>query len=80
MVWEESQLIVERINGLLATEGTVLQAAANTAVAAFGKDGGKQARKDFTKLMERLSGSGDPEPDRVNLTEKLAKERNRNGR
>lgn len=80
MVWEEVQLIVERINGLLATEGSILQAAASTAVAAFGKDGGKKAHKEFAKLMERLSGSGNPEPDRKNLTERLLKERNKNGR
>lgn len=75
-MWEESQLVVERINGMLATEGSILQAAASTAVAAFGKDGGKKASKEFIKLMERLSGTS-TEPQKKNLTEQLLKEKER---
>ena len=81
MVWEETQLVVERINGRLASEGTILQAAASVAVAAFGKDGGKKAHQEFTKLMKRLSGDADsPDSGKLNLTDKLIKERGRNGR
>ncbi len=80
MVWEEAELVIDRLNGVLAAEGSILQGAASTAVAAFGKDGGKSARKEFMKLIERLSGSGDPEPKRKNLTEQLLKERKGNGR
>lgn len=80
MVWEEAQLIVERVNGNLASEGTILQAAASVAVAAFGTEG-KKAHREFVKLMERLSGQSDsPESGKINLTEKIVKERGRNGR
>lgn len=62
MLWEESQLVVERINGLLATEATLIQAAATTAVAAFGKDGGKKAVKQFQKIIDRLTGNAGAPP------------------
>lgn len=81
MVWEEAQLVVERVNGVLATEGSILQMAASVAVAAFGKDGGTKARKEFANLLKTLSGGTDASnASKVNLTEKLIEERNRDGR
>lgn len=46
---DESTLVTERQNGLLATEGVVLQAAAGSIMS---KEGGKH----FKTLVERLSG------------------------
>jgi len=80
MVWEEAELVVDRVNGMLASEGSILQAAASVAVSAFGKDGGKKAHKEFVNLMNRLSGNTDASGSaKTNLTEKLIKER-RDGR
>lgn len=58
LVWDESQLVVDRINGLLATEATILHQVMTTAVAAFGKDGGRKANADLTKMIKRLAGNG----------------------
>lgn len=61
-VWEEIQLVVDRKNRMLASEATVMHAAINTAVAAFGKDGGSKAHAAFQKLIKNLIGSDDPDP------------------
>lgn len=54
----------------MATEATLLQAAASTAVAAFGSDGGKKAHDAFTRLVKRLSGDAGPEPVPKNMAKK----------
>lgn len=56
MVFDEVSIVVHRENLRLATEGAILQSAANTAVAAFGKDGGSKARKAFNALLNKLTG------------------------
>lgn len=60
MVYEEVHLCSERENRSIATEATILQAAISTAVAAFGKDGGKAASKQFSKMIKSLSGDESP--------------------
>lgn len=62
----------------MATEATLLQAAASTAIAAFGKDGGRKAMKEFTKLVTRLSGD-DPASQKTNMADLVGKEQGRNG-
>lgn len=57
-VLEEVEIIAERKNRWLASEATVLHSAINTAVASFGKDGGRKAHSLFKKLVNRLAGSG----------------------
>jgi hypothetical protein len=42
----------------MATEATLLQAAITTAVAAFGKDGGKAAHRAFRELIEDMTTDG----------------------
>lgn len=58
LIWEESQLVVERVNNRIATEGAVFKSAISTAVAAFGKDGGRSAHEAFAELIKELSGDG----------------------
>lgn len=53
-VWEEVQIVVDRKNRMLASEATILQAAINTGIASFAKDGGKKANTHFQKLVESL--------------------------
>lgn len=60
-VWEEVQISAERKNRILASEATILQAAINTGIAAFGKDGGKKAGIAFRKLVNSLIGEDDPD-------------------
>jgi hypothetical protein len=60
MVYEEISICTDRKNRMIATEATVMQAAINTAVAAFGKDGGRGANKNFAKLIKTLSGDETP--------------------
>jgi len=59
LVFEESQLAVDRINGMLATEATILHAVMATAVSAFGKKGSAQkANAALSKLIKDLGGDG----------------------
>jgi len=55
-VWEEVQLCTERNNKKHATEATLLQSAASTAVAAFGKDGGKAMFKQLRFIADNPTG------------------------
>lgn len=55
-IWEETQLIVERDNQMLANHGTMLNAAVSTGIAAFGKDGGRKAQAAFTRMVKKLAG------------------------
>ena len=55
-VWEEVQIVADRKNRILASEATILQAAINTGISAFGKDGGKKASTHFQKLVKSLLG------------------------
>lgn len=70
MVYEESGLCSARINQYLATEASLTQTAISTGVAAFGKDGGKAARKQFAKLLQKLSGGDAEEKEAPPLTSK----------
>ena len=56
LVWEEHQLAVERENQRIATEATFYKLAVGTAVAAFSKDGGKAANKQFRDRIVELVG------------------------
>ncbi len=79
-MWEESQLVVERINSMLATETSLLDAAVSTGIAQFGKEAGK-ARRLFADLIKRLSGDGGaPEPPPRRLAERLKQDRQDHGR
>lgn len=62
-VWEEISLIADRKNREMASQGTILHSAINTAVAAFGKDGGRKAHAAFQRLLKTLIGNDDPEPE-----------------
>lgn len=63
-VWEENQLVVERINRQHATTATVLSAVMTSAVAAFGKkEDAKKAGKALTELIATLNG--DPGADQT---------------
>lgn len=78
-MWEESQLVVERTNSMLATQTILTNAAIGTVAAAFGKDGAK-AHREFQKLIERLSSDGDtPETPKQRKARKVAQERQGNG-
>lgn len=78
-MWEESQLVVERINNMLATQTVLTNAAIGTVAAAFGKDGAK-AHLEFQKLIKRLSGDGGtPDTPKKRLADKIAQERQGNG-
>lgn len=56
-VWEENQLVVERVNRHHATTATVLSAVMTSAVAAFGKkEDAKNAGKALKELIENLNG------------------------
>lgn len=54
MLWEESQLVVERINRFEATRTVLLQAAV---ASLFSKDGARQ----FTKLVQGMTKDGNEE-------------------
>lgn len=57
-VWEENQLVVERVNRHHATTATVLSAVMTSAVAAFGKkEDAKKAGKALAELIESLNGN-----------------------
>ncbi|QTG12357.1 hypothetical protein G6M86_03470 [Agrobacterium tumefaciens] len=57
-VWEENQLVVERVNRHHATTATVLSAVMTSAVAAFGKqEDATRAGKALTELIENLNGN-----------------------
>jgi hypothetical protein len=56
-VWEEHQLIVDRINRDHATTTTLLQAVMTAAVASFGKQG-RSASKALNELIKELAGDG----------------------
>ncbi len=63
-IWEENQLVVERINRHHATTATILSAVMTSAVAAFGKkEDAKQAGKALTELIENLNGVSDDDDD-----------------
>lgn len=47
---------------MLVTEAALLKAAINTGIAAFGKDGGAKANREFKKLLTSLVDGGTPEP------------------
>ncbi len=56
-VWEENQLVVERVNRQHATTATILSAVMTSAVAAFGKkDDAKKAGEALKELIESLNG------------------------
>lgn len=55
-MWEEHELAVERQNLRIATEATFFKMAVGTAVAAFAKDGGKAANKQFSDRIMELTG------------------------
>lgn len=61
MVFEEVELVVERENRRLATEASLMKAAIDTGIAAFGKNVSK-VNRSFHELLKKLSGSDDPEP------------------
>lgn len=62
-IWEEVAIVADRKNRALASEATIFHSAINTAVAAFGKDGGKKANGLFQKLVKTLiGGKEDPAP------------------
>jgi hypothetical protein len=57
-VWEENQLVVERVNRHHATTATILSAVMTSAVAAFGKKkDAETAGKALTELIENLNGN-----------------------
>ncbi len=56
-VWEENQLVVERINRAHATNATILHSVMTAAVASFGKKG-REASKALTELIKELNGDG----------------------
>lgn len=56
-VWEENQLVVDRINRNHATSATVLSAVMTAAVASFGKKG-RDANKALADLIKDLNGDG----------------------
>lgn len=56
-VWEENQLVVERVNRHHATTATVLSAVMTSAVAAFGKKkDAENAGKALKELIQNLNG------------------------
>lgn len=79
-VWEEVQIVADRKNRILASEATILQAAINTGIAAFGKDGGRKAGNQFSKLVKSLLGNDaldDPPMPPTPAEERLKKRRER---
>ena len=66
MVFEEVELVVERENQRLATEASLMKAAIDTGIAAFGKNVSK-VNQSFRGLLKKLSGSDDPEPTKRNM-------------
>jgi hypothetical protein len=56
-VWEEHQLIVDRINQEHATTTTLMQAVMTAAVATFGNKG-RSASKALNDLIKELAGDG----------------------
>ncbi len=65
-VWEENQLVVERVNRHHATTATVLSAVMTSAVAAFGKEkDAKNAGKALKELIENLNGDYRDDDDQL---------------
>ncbi len=63
-VWEENQLVVERVNRYHATTATILSAVMTSAVSAFGKkEDAKNAGKALKELIENLNGVSDDDDD-----------------
>jgi len=52
MVWDEAQIVVERINGFHATQAILTQMAV---ISVLSKDGSKE----FKKAIKRLNDSGE---------------------
>ena len=77
--FDEYQIVTERENGRSATHATLLQAAASTAVAAFGKDGGKKAFQSFSNLVKRLAGTSSIAQDSPKKPGDVEQGRTRNG-
>lgn len=50
-VWDEAELVVERLNSQMVTEAILVQSAVASLLT---KEGGKE----FTKLTKRLTGEG----------------------
>lgn len=73
MVFEEVELVVERENRRLATEASLMKAAIDTGIAAFGKNVGK-VNKSFRDLLKKLSGGDDPDaPTKRNMADMVDK-------
>lgn len=61
---------------MMATNATLLKAAVDTGIAAFGKNGAGKANSQFRKLLKRLIGTGsDPEPAKKNMADQITKGR-----
>lgn len=58
MVWEETMIVVERINSMLATETALFHQVITVGIGAFGKDGGKTAHANLMKTLKRLTADG----------------------
>lgn len=74
-VWEEIQHVVERQNQMLISEASLMKAAIDTGIAAFAKDGGSKANKQFRKLLTSLADGGTPEPAKKKTADKVKKDR-----
>lgn len=57
-LWEENQLVVERLMAEEAKTATSMKLVMSTVVSAFAKDGGKKANKEFAKYIKELTGDG----------------------
>ncbi|RID91886.1 hypothetical protein D2N39_11665 [Gemmobacter lutimaris] len=79
MVYEEAGICVERLDRDRASDAILMQAAITTAVAAFGKDGGKAAVKHFSSLVKQLSGEDDPGSSKIDMGDLVRKEKGRHG-
>lgn len=52
MVWDEAEIVVERVNGLEATRAIFIQLAAASVMS-------KKAAGEFSKQIKRLTGNGE---------------------
>jgi hypothetical protein len=57
VVWDENQLIVDRVNRQHATNAIMMQAVMSAAVGSFGKNGAAAAKALDDKIRE-MSGNG----------------------
>jgi hypothetical protein len=73
LVWEESDLVVERTNSLMATEAVLFQTAASTAIAAFGEDHGKAAFQQWSEMIKRFQGDDREPPQAVSTPDDIRK-------